>query len=1051
MPNDGLDALVNHLTDGTGLKSAKIGVSKAAWPDYSYNPIAYTDGGGTTYLGNLIPSNPDDTPARDYIIFDDDLYYKLVSLNNTPGYEPSTDYLFWVGTWVTAVREEPSGFSPTNIDSPEDLAWAISYVNGLNNSAPHYNAALTVTADIDMNANIWVPIGTSSHPYTGTFDAKGHVIKGVKSSLNDENMGMFGTFGGTKVGTIKNMILNVNFTGGSSVRMGSVAAVMLGGSINNVETAGIITGTSTTTTMGGIVGQNDGGVIHSSFAVNSMTAMTDATVMGGLVGTNGSNLFNSYANTSMSGSEMTGGLAGVNNGIIENCYVVLDGHGKAPIPTFPAFAYQNNGDIQYCYANVDNGYVDVLNSTKQPIGHGLYGAVKDRKEIGYMYDDNDMTDVLDQWEDENENHPYVAETIKYKDGHFIEAWNGLLSTLNQWVAADPRHINKPTPWFRPTSDKINGDLPVLGFPSDNCLGTTNADGKYLVYGSTDNNANGLDQVLHEFNEKDGDPASSLFLYGKATEVTQVPEGQVKVFVNEDAVLIQADGADDFINTTVGVTFDNSCHSAQDFFNNDLAYDWHLMSSPLKDAPIGTTYSNKNESSGDYEPDLSASPTYSSPVDISGMVDSYFPNELTMGSGYDTGVKWDFYCFYEPEYHWINLKRNRNNHFHYDAEKNPGNTEEYQTDAEGLKHYRVNYNGNDQATNSEGDSKCFFIPGKGYMMAISQDSYMSSTGTLNKGNVSIDVTKTVQNPDWYAYYDQGANLIGNPYQAYLDLEAVAAGNPYTVFFVYIAEEDQYKPYVKNQSLNTQTPSRYIHPHQGFFVQKAESGTEQITFTKTMATADKEDHSYFRGEHVAYPLINLLLENAEGTKNYTIIEVNRPETGGAGRVETLNNANFDLYARYEGQDYKLLFTPEGEQRVAVFFKTTEDNTYTFTWDIQNDKFDQLTLIDNVTGAECDMLAHDHYSFEGHATDYAARFYVVFHAINPEDEVETDVFAFFNGSGWMVKGQGQLDLMDVTGRVLSSQYVSGDYNTVHYGQFAAGVYVLRLGEKTQKIVIR
>ncbi len=1033
-PNDLLGAMSN---------SSSIGVTKGSWGQYYYTPIAYSDG-GDTYLDNLIPEN-EEAPAQDYLIFDDGLYYHLVTLNNTVGYEPSYNYLFWVGTWATAVHEQPSGFNSNNIDSPEDLAWVISVVNGLNGVDPAQpETDFTVTADIDMSANIWVPIGTNTYPYEGTFDANGHVITGIHSPLNSDNMGMFGII--TDDGAVENMALSVDFSGGNSVKMGSVAAES-SGTISNVETGGTIVGTTATTTIGGIVADNNG-TVQSSFAVNTITAATPNTHIGGLVGDNAGDLINSYSNATMSGSNYIGGLVCQNKGRVENCYSVVGEQ------TFPAFADENipaapNG-INYCYTdNNANGYVKTIGSGSNLRGHGTYSPVKERKAIGYMYDDNAIT--LESGETSN----YVHDaTIDYDDNHLIN-WNGLLWSLNRWVQTNPDYENC-TPWFRPTSDIINGDRPILAFPADNCLGTLDTDGKFLHYSSIGGGANGLDHLLTTFNETMNDAASSLFLYGNATEVTKVPENQVKVFINEDAVLIQADGANDFINTTVGVTFDNSYKRAHDYFENELAYDWHLMSTPLKNAPIGATYSNIDEDGVTYAPDL---PDYSSPVDINSLVNSYFPNGLPMASGYDDDrVKWDFYSYFEPEYHWINLKRNKNNHFHYEYGRNPGNTEEYQEDGDGNPHWRVNYTGDDQSETPARDGECVFTPGKGYMMAISQDSYMSSTGTLNKGDVSISVTKTVQDPDWDGYFDQGANLIGNPYQAYLDLEEVAKTS-YSTFFVYVAEDDQYMPYVKDQSTNTWTPSRYIHPHQAFFVQKAENGNETITFTKSMATATKEDHSYFRdGEHIDYPLINLSVENETGGKNFAIIEVNRPEEGGAVKVDALNNTNFDLYARYGQQDYKLLFTPIGEQRVAVFFKTKEDGNFTFTWDTQNGKFDQMTLIDNITGAEYDMLTRNSYTFEGRATDFAARFYIVFNAPEPDDPSteEHDNFAYFNGSGWVIEGHGQLELIDMTGRVLSSQLVSGQQTTVHYEQYAAGTYLLKLVKngretKTQKIVIR
>ena len=262
-----------------------------------------------------------------------------------------------------------------------------------------------------------------------------------------------------------------------------------------------------------------------------------------------------------------------------------------------------------------------------------------------------------------------------------------------------------------------------------------------------------------------------------------------------------------------------------------------------------------------------------------------------------------------------------------------------------------------------------------------------------------------------------------------------------------------PYHKDQSSNSWTPSQYIHPHQAFFVQKAEEGTENFTFTTSMATATKEDHSYFRG-HIDYPLINLNVENEVGTKNYAIIEVNRPEAGGAEKVETLNNANFDLYTRYNQKDYKLFFTPEDEQYVAVFFQTWEDGKYTLTWNTQNGQFSHLRLVDNITGAECDMLTHDHYTFDAYATDYAARFQILFNTDDDPQDPNTDhPFAFYDGNGWVIHGSGLLQVVDVMGRVLYTENLFGESNRVNLDCFAAGVYMFRLNGaevKTQKVVI-
>lgn len=978
------------------LVTSKVGITKNPdWGTYYYAPVAFSDG-GQTYLSNLVTDN---APESGAIMWDDQTKYEILSLNNTHLTDP-LNYVYFVGTWVTEVTSEPTGFSATEINTPQELAWAISVASGYNGQTAAPNTTFTLTDDIDMSANIWVPIGSNGNAYTGTFNGNGHVVTGLRSPLNSENMGMFGSTTGA---TITDLVAQANFAGGTMRNVGTVIGSMSGGTLSNVEAAGTLTGTNTTANMGGLVGTASGNaVIHSGFAVNTMTGGNN-TVMGGLVGTLGgeednANLFNSYSNVVFAeGNPATtvGGLVGVNNGQIENCY-------NATETSYP-FAYTNNGSIKFSYAaEGTENYVNASGTGATLTGHGTYGDVLGRKEIGYMYDDNKVTATND----------YVASAITYDNGHNITKWPGLVSTLNQWVAGHSGY----TPWFRPTSGDINSDLPVLGFPKDNSMGTV--DGKFLRYGSNVN-LNGIDALLTAYNdngEGDSEPTANIFLYGNATDVANVPAANTHVFINEDAVLLQS-GNGKFINATVGVTFDNSDHgqNAYDYYGNQLLYDWHFMSSPLSNAPMGITYGPATGNGGD--------------VNITAMENNYFPNNLPMTTP-STGVKWDLYTYFEPEYHWINLKRSGDNHWHTDG----GAQIQYLSGQEGIA---VNNN------------ETIFVPGKGYMMAISQDSYLSNTGTLNNGDVEIMLTNQEPLTDTY---NKGWNLVGNPYQAYLDLNMVGAGT----YYIYDAESGVYVPYTVAGSDNPVAPSRYIHPHQGFFMYSANDNTN-FTFSTTMATANKEAGSYFRGDdQVNYPLVNLFAKNQAGNRDLAIIEFNRPEIGGATKVSFMTNANFSIAAHLGNESYGLLFTPENTERVPVYFVATEDGTYTLDWSTHNGEFTSLLLVDNKTGVITDMLRADKYTFDASADDYSSRFYITYTVTDVDENVDGESnFAYFDGTDWVINGQGTLDVVDVLGRTLFSQRLTNDQNRVNLNGVAKGVYLLRVsnGKNTmvQKIVVR
>jgi hypothetical protein len=116
--------------------------------------------------------------------------------------------------------------------------------------------------------------------------------------------------------------------------------------------------------------------------------------------------------------------------------------------------------------------------------------------------------------------------------------------------------------------------------------------------------------------------------------------------------------------------------------------------------------------------------------------------------------------------------------------------------------------------------------------------------------------------------------------------------------------------------------------------------------------------------------------------------------------------------------------------------------------------MYLIDNITGIQYDMLRNDTYSFEGHVGDYPARFYIVFDVTGvDENEDIHHPFAFFDGSQWIVTGDGDLQFIDMLGHVLYEHHISGQ-NRVSLPNVACGPYLFRLTNsketKIQKIII-
>ena len=116
----------------------------------------------------------------------------------------------------------------------------------------------------------------------------------------------------------------------------------------------------------------------------------------------------------------------------------------------------------------------------------------------------------------------------------------------------------------------------------------------------------------------------------------------------------------------------------------------------------------------------------------------------------------------------------------------------------------------------------------------------------------------------------------------------------------------------------------------------------------------------------------------------------------------------------------------------------------------------ILDNLTGADVDLLVNPSYTFEAKTSDYASRFRLVFNANNSTSENAFEPFAFFNGDSWTVSNMGEatLQVVDMLGRIISSETINGNA-TVSTANLSTGVYVMRLvnGEnlKTQKVVVK
>ena len=235
---------------------------------------------------------------------------------------------------------------------------------------------------------------------------------------------------------------------------------------------------------------------------------------------------------------------------------------------------------------------------------------------------------------------------------------------------------------------------------------------------------------------------------------------------------------------------------------------------------------------------------------------------------------------------------------------------------------------------------------------------------------------------------------------------------------------------------------IPPLAAIMVQaKCDDGNVLVITNSTEGRADRET----RGEAVdrgGRKNIWFTVANSE-YEDKACVELK--EGHGLNKVAHQNVDAPMLYIRHNNEDFASIDLSEDTKQFNLNFEAKTLGRYTLSMDA-NGWFSYIHLIDKTADKDIDLLAEKEYSFIGSSADDANRFVVRFAYVADEDD---DVFAFQNGDNIIVNGEGELQVFDVMGRLVMTQNVNG-VETIEKPA-TTGVYIMRLNERTQKIVVR
>ena len=315
-----------------------------------------------------------------------------------------------------------------------------------------------------------------------------------------------------------------------------------------------------------------------------------------------------------------------------------------------------------------------------------------------------------------------------------------------------------------------------------------------------------------------------------------------------------------------------------------------------------------------------------------------------------------------------------------------------------------------------------VSGKGYLYAHKTGTTLSFQGTPYNGNGQVTLKKTA------GAQFSGWNLVGNPFTqiAYIDRDfyvmnyVMDGGVNYGGSEIILANRGNNNP---------------INMMEGIFV-VASTDNETLTFSTTAPAGKAADSKV---------VLNIVGNNG----NVIDRAIVRFGEGGTLPKFMINENNTKIYFPQEDADYAVVRS-NGEGSMPVNFKAKEMGKYTVSVETEDIDINYLHLIDRLTGADVNLLLDNEYSFIASGSDIESRFILSFNE-NGYNAASDETFAFQNGNDIVVNGEGELQIFDVTGRMVMNTVVNG-IQTVNVP--ANGVYVFRMiGEtvKTQKIVVK
>ncbi|MBQ5856415.1 MAG: S8 family serine peptidase [Bacteroidales bacterium] len=321
-----------------------------------------------------------------------------------------------------------------------------------------------------------------------------------------------------------------------------------------------------------------------------------------------------------------------------------------------------------------------------------------------------------------------------------------------------------------------------------------------------------------------------------------------------------------------------------------------------------------------------------------------------------------------------------------------------------------------------DFETTFQQGRGYIVSYEAETTAEFEGIINNARTfSFTDVKAFDAENHYNNF----YLLGNPFMFNMDWTNMTVSDVYNGYAT-ISNVDGSYDYHTSGTINV---------GDGFMV-KSTGFNPELTYNHNVRTRIEKHES-----------LDISASNIYGSDN-VIINLAGQEEEGFTKLDNLNENIAEIYVENAGTKYGIFSFDEDVNEVKLGFRAAKPGTHIIRVNADGN-FEYVTLVDNITGKEVNMLEGE-YAFTVYSTEEGkGRFSIKF----CKKATSEENFVYQSGDELIIEGDGLVQIIDVMGRVVYNNELNGT-SRINVGHLNEAVYIVRRVNgndiKTQKVLV-